>query len=262
MAGEASEQYRAFFWSASSGFKAIGSLDGPNGISLATSINDAGEVRGLSEGPSTVWNGPMGVGLYDTFVWTEASGIRSANGDNKSPDLTRSPRNLTLPAGADCSQIISVNDNGQVLGYAGTEKVSTNPRDRDSIGDCIPRSALLWGADGRFVEIGSCGPRSECSLELSAMNNRGEVVGYASSLGSFRWTASNGFVRIPMENAGVSLINDNGDAAGTVTIGAVTSPLIWKSSGELRTIELPPGAGSGYPIAINASLQVAGELRQ
>lgn len=260
-AGGGSENYRAFFWSRTSGFKAIGSLVGPDGISLAGTINDAGEVRGLSEGPSTIWNGPMGVVPQDNFVWTEAGGIRPASGDSQNSGLSSRPRNLVLPSGMDCWNVVGSNAKGQAIGYAGIANTSTTPRSRDSIGECIYKNALAWNADGSFVEIGSCGPRSECAINLSAINNSGEVVGFSFATGSFRWTASKGFVVLPMADAGVDLIADNGDAAGTALIGQVTTPLLWMASGELRTIQLPAGASYGYPVAIKANTQVAGNFR-
>jgi probable HAF family extracellular repeat protein len=253
------EEYRAFFWSTSAGFKQVGSLTGAGGISMALAINDLGEVTGVSEGPSTIWNGPMGVVLQDSFVWTEHSGIRALKAAGPPPSRSVPPA-FAMPAGTDCSAAVGANARGQIIGYAG--KLNDGPsRGLRTNGDCSYQRALLWGADGSFDEIASCGPRSECAFELTAVNNSGEVVGNSASEGSFRWTSSRGFVWLPLQNAGISVVNDSGDAAGTFTTGGATVPFVWMASGTIKKIEMPAGATFGGVVAINDKLQVAGDYR-
>ena len=67
---------RAFMWSAREGYRQLGSLIGPDGISLALSVNVSGMVSGLSFGPSSTMDGGMGIFLGDAFVWSAKSGMK------------------------------------------------------------------------------------------------------------------------------------------------------------------------------------------
>ena len=250
--GTGSENYRAFTWSPSGGYTALGSLVGPNGISVAFSITDAGDVTGLSEGPhSDLHGGPMGIQLRDRFMWNAKSGIKPIQAVPGSPEFRPidAGGKLLLPTGTNCVQVVRTNARGQAIGYAGTGKDS-----------CHYTSALLWEADGGFVTIGECGPRSWCRTQVGAMNNRGVVLGYSDAAGGFKWTASGGMVPIPMADASVTVINDNGDAAGRVGTGELRTPIVWLASGEIRIIRMPAGARYGFPVAINNKGVVAGSF--
>ncbi len=243
----------AFIWSPSGGYTAIGSLVGPDGISWALSITDAGDVTGLSEGPHTdLYGGPRCCELNDAFTWNAQSGIKPI------PMVTRSPEfrpidaggKLRLPAGSNCVDlIVGTNARGQAIGYAGTT---------DSNG-CRGTNALLWEADGQFVVIGQSETRTTFHTSLGALNNRGEVVGSSDGVG-FKWTATGGMVRIPMANTSVNVINDNGDAAGAVGTGEHLTPLVWLASGEIKILQMPPGARYSFPVAINNNGVVAGSF--
>ena len=103
--GTGSESYRAFTWSPAGGYTALGSLVGPDGISMALSITDAGDVTGLSEGPhSNSYGAPTGIVLDDAFTWNAQFGIKPI------PKVLLSPQfraidaggKLRLPAGLNC----------------------------------------------------------------------------------------------------------------------------------------------------------------
>ncbi|HUQ46918.1 MAG TPA: hypothetical protein VM053_01595 [Gemmatimonadaceae bacterium] len=251
--GQGTESYRGFIWTEAGGYTALGSLVGPDGISMALSVNDAGDVNGLSEGPhSNLYGGPMGIVLGDAFVWNAKSGMKSAPLIVAGPWFKPSDEagNLTLPMGANCFKVVASNAVGQAIGYAGSTGGT----------ECKFTSALRWESKGTFVVIGGCGPRAWCSTTLSAINSSGTVVGYSEYGGGFRWTASEGMDLIPMANAAVQFINDNGDAAGYARIGELPTPMVWTASGEIKVIKMPSGATYGFPVGINNKGHVVGSF--
>ncbi len=266
--GALSENYRAFTWLPSGGYTALGSLVGPDGISMALSITDAGDVTGLSEGPHIGYE--WGIQLGDAFIWNAQSGIKAipmgydyASG---TPGVALSPEfrpidaggKLMLPAGANCVQVVRTNARGQAIGYAGTYQ--STQRLGNTNDDCHYTNALLWAADGGFVTIDECGPRSGCRTTLVALNNRGELLGNSNADGGFKWTASGGMVRIPMAAASVNVINDNGDAAGCVGTVTLCTPFVWLASGEIKVLQMPVGARKGFPVSLNNKGVMAGSF--
>lgn len=241
---------RGFIWSPNDGLQLLGSLVGQDGISWPLTIDDNGEVRGLSEGPTVT--GPMLFGPYvaDTFAWTASTGMKPAP-PNRFENLkpVSEGGKLVLPADTDCMQLVRATTSGLAIGYAGLLQYR----------ECEPTTALMWDVDGTPITIDQCGTRPSCGTTLSDLNNRGEVIGYRAD-GGFKWTRSGGFVRIPIENGLVSTINDNGDAAGAVRI-SLSKPIVWMASGEIRTIELPVNATNGYAAGINNKGQVIGVFR-
>jgi uncharacterized membrane protein len=249
---------RAFIWSANDGLQRLGSLVGPQGISLALTIDDESEVHGLSEGPSTQ-TGPQGTHLVDAFVWTRGAGMTPTNwtrfGDLKP---VSEGGKLRLPSGAQCLQVTGASTSGLAVGYAGSPL--TYPGSIEP-GECHFTTSLMWELDGTPVVIHQCVTGRGCELGVNGVNNRGEVIGYYAG-NAFRWTRSGGFVEIPIKQGNLTAINDNGDASGLAVIDYfVFRPLVWMASGEIRTIELPAGATSGYAVGINESGQVTGAFR-
>jgi len=238
------EDFHAFVWSLNDGIRRLGSLIGAEGISRALTIDDDGEVRGLSEGPATTYF--IALHLADGFVWTAGGGMKPTNSN---PLVSYKPVSeggkLILPAGATCMKLVTTVSSGLALGYAGLI-------DR---GACRTWIALMWEADGTPVVIATCDPR--CA-GVSDINNLGEVVGYRD--GGFRWTRSGGFVPVPIDEGWPSMINDKGDAVGVVS-GGGPSPFVWTASGEIKRIDLPQGAASYYLAGINNSGQVVGTFR-
>jgi hypothetical protein len=245
--GEGTENYRAFVWSESDGLNLIGSLVGPDGISMALTIDNAGVIAGISEGPRTIWNGPMGIGLQDGFVWSASAGMMATDSSVNVPSYKTD--NRKLPTGTNCYKVTAANERGQSAGYAGVSGYD----------GCIGKWTLMWKADGNFVEINGCGSRQWCATSILGMNNPGEVVGY-NEAGGFRWSESKGFIQMPGEAGIAAAINDNGDVAATMYDAITQSglPVLWTSTGEIRKIALPPGSRTGYAGGIDAAGRVAG----
>jgi uncharacterized membrane protein len=242
---------RGFIWSPVDGLQLLGSLVGPDGISWPLSIDDNGEVRGLSEGPTKGGEILFGPYVADTFVWTANTGMKPAPLD-QNPKPVSEGGNLLLPDGTDCVQLVRATTTGRAIGYAGLLQNR----------ECKPTTALMWDIDGTPVTIDQCGTRPWCGTTLSDLNNRGEVIGYGT-VGGFRWTRSGGFVRIPIESGSVHSINDNGDVAGEMkaAAGGMSKPFVWMASGEMKFIDLPSGATSGQAIGINNKNQIVGTFR-
>ena len=242
---DGTEDFRAFIWSANDGLQRLGSLLGTDGISRALTIDDDGEVRGLSEGPSTTYF--MALHLADAFVWTRNAGMNATNLnplDNFKP--VAEGGKLILPSGANCMKLVRATTTGLAVGYAGLT-------DR---GRCRTGLAVMWQADGSPILITGCEPR--CA-SVSDINNRGEVVGYME--GGFRWTRAGGLVPLPAEMWPL-FVNDNGDTAGVGFSGepstVFVNPLVLMASGEIKTIDLPRGTSSVHLAGINNKGQVIG----
>jgi hypothetical protein len=242
---------RGFIWSSVDGLQLLGSLIGPDGISWPLSIDDNGEVRGRSEGPTIGGEILFGPYVADTFVWTSTTGMKPAAPDENLKPVSEGGK-LLLPDGADCAQLVRATTAGLAIGYAG---VLQNR-------ECKPTTALMWDIDGRPITIDQCGTSSSCRTTLSDLNNRGEVIGYGKD-GGFRWARSGGFVRIPVESGSLHSINDNGDVAGAVmtAVAGMSKPFVWMASGEMKIIDLPSGSTSGQAIGINNKNQIVGIFR-
>ena len=250
------EDYRAFIWSPGAGLRKLGSLVGPDGISMAWAIDDQTVITGISEGPSTIYNTGMNIALPDAFVWTQAEGIKPIARDSTDPyRLVSAGGKLRLPANMDCIELRGRSKNGRAIGVGG-QRISSWSRVSGDTSHCQPVAALMWTVDGTPVKISDCGTLEWCSTSLYAVNDNGVVVG-ADDVGGFRWNETSGFDRIPLPSAPLYVVNEKGDAAGMQGTGESGVPFIWKSSGEVRLIKLPTG-NYGYPTAINDAGQIAG----
>jgi hypothetical protein len=247
---------RAVIWSANGGLQRLGSLVGADGISWALTIDDNGEVRGLSEGPSTR-EGPVGLHISDAFVWTASSGMKPATStmpENFKP-VSQGGKLILLP-GDDCMELVRTTTAGYAIGYSGSTLNGT----------CNLTSALMWEVDGTPVAIvEGCGPTCAHNLKdiivLNDVNNHGEVIGSWPGWGGFRWTSSGKILLIPDEVSSVSRINDNGDAVGLVDMGWALKPFLWLASGQMVGIPLPDSVKVESIAGINNKGQVIGTFR-
>lgn len=242
---------RGFIWSPVDGLQLLGSLVGPDGISLPLSIDDNGEVRGRSQGQTIGGEFLFGPYVDATFVWTANTGIKPAPPNQILKPVSEGGK-LLLPAGTDCVQLVRATTAGLAIGYAGVLQYH----------ECEETTALMWDNDGTPITIDQCGTPPLCGTTLSDLNNRGEVIGYGMR-GGFRWTRSGGFVRVPVQIASVHSINDTGDIAGEMkaTAGGMSKPFVWMASGEMKIIDLPSGGTSGQAIGINNKDQIVGTFR-
>ena len=85
---------------------------------------------------------------------------------------------------------------------------------------------------------------------VTGINNAGTVCGYrrlpvaGDYYTAFRWTASDGFVDLGLQNGAstrASDINLSGACTGTMRVNGVSQPFIWRSNGELIPLGCPGG---------------------
>ena len=195
----------------------------------ASDINDAGQVAGTSYGVPYV-DGRRVVQPSHAFVWQRG----------RLTDLG------TL--GGLYSQALAINERGQITGLSETGEFVPGPK-----GPLPVRHVFVW-QNGVMTDLGT--PGSDFSHPWD-INNRGQVVGFASSADAccaFLWqrdsiTPLSGLN--PGDQTGVTAINDRGDAVGTDD-SASYAPLLWRNGTVTNlSIEGPcPGFSAG-PIDIN-----------
>jgi probable HAF family extracellular repeat protein len=263
-----SSDSRAFLWTPTNGMQDLGVLPGRS-LSTASSINNAGQVVGRSEG------GPG----ERAFLWTATGGMQDL-GD--------------LPDGALTRFANDINNAGQVVGGTSAGQSSraflwTSTGGAEDLG---PGGALGINDAGQVVGAGDNGAflwtRSGGQQDLSPLpghigsqawkiNNVGQIVGESYGPGQHRavlWTPTNG-----MQDLGVlpgddeSWATDINDAGQVVGLSLdLTGPdyrsraFLWTSSEgmqDLSTLLDPPSAGwslindSGVGPHINNAGQIA-----
>jgi len=252
---------QAFIWRPGTGVQWLGSLG--SGMSMASGVNDAGAVVGLSYTEADTQH---------AFLWTQAGGMQ---------DLTP---NLTSIGGATAVAINSSNEvvgyyfpNGtynpvgftwtqdggwQDLGPAGTLALALN----DS-GTVVGQSrnakgymhAFSWTQSGGMTDLGTLGGTVSSAL---GVNNKGWIVGTSLTtsktdfLRAFLWTPSGGMkdlaavAGLPKSQQPTSVqVNDSGVIAVATNTGI--SLLIPKMKAKLTSSPNP--AKVGQPITFTAT---------
>lgn len=261
-------QTHAFVWSAESGFTDLQLLIAADGNSLAGGVDASGTVTGVSEGPLSPTNGPMGPAYDYVFTWNAQSGmkllgryldiVKQGSAGNNGADgrstwfwtVARGAQRLPFPTGTTCADIHDISDNGRILGRAGSAK------------DCFEYySPFMWETDGTQIMIENCFLVRFCQTSVSRINDSGQVTGSRNGT-AFKWSRDGGFEQISMKGSSGRAINNNGDIAGDVfeVVHKTSTPFVWMSSGEITTIRLPAGARSGFAVAINGKAQVLGNF--
>jgi probable HAF family extracellular repeat protein len=214
--------------------KHLGVLPGGD-YSSATSINDAGEITGVSNTGSAIV----------PFIWSDKKGLQRLpllGGDtggqavaiNKHGDVAgyssgvngsrayvwsrkTGVRNLNILPGGTYSRAHDINDSDEVAGVSNTPD-----------GD----RAALWTKDGSVRDLGTL--PGDLASEAQAINNGGDVVGYSkgpSGMRAFLWTRSNGMQALgilPGGNSNRALaINDSGVIVGNSTSSSGDRAFIW-----------------------------------
>jgi probable HAF family extracellular repeat protein len=223
----------------------------PNDLTttLAASVNNSGQIVGLTG------NG----GQYHSELWQPAA--------PDSSDFT--PIKLgSLAVGGGNSAADSINDAGQVVGYANT-------------GDYI--HAFLWQptannrADGTMIDLGTLGS-SLGSTQASDINAGGQIVGIATSVtyeqSAFLWSPEtpNGtkgtMRRLNSASAGSSVgagINDFGAVVGSEGIWSGDQrphALLWDKYGQPIDLNqsLEPVSGNGWNLWSAFDINNAGQI--
>jgi len=126
---------------------------------------------------------------------------------------------------------IDINDKGQVVGYFF--------RDFALVG-------FLWTREGGVKELGT--------LQPTAINNHGVIVGQCESEGPDPCVVSRGGVRrlhvTPGGSGFVTDINEAGDIVGTVSQGSQSNGAVWRRSQSDYTLLQPVSSPTGFTSVI------------
>jgi probable HAF family extracellular repeat protein len=217
----------AFSWTAAGGMVDVGDLG--EGGAQATAVNNNGQVVGYA--PVRLAGG--NVSPARAFSWTPAAGMIDLGG-----------------FGADYSYPEAINDNGQVVGWA-----------YDAVGR---QRAFSWTDGGGMVDLGGFGCDHGPCAAAYAVNNRGQVVGYAETQRgaditsidphAFSWTPEGGMVDLTpaLRHGGTAIayaVNDNGEVA----IWNDGQVAVWTAARGLVNLGF-----RGTPNAISGTGQVVG----
>jgi probable HAF family extracellular repeat protein len=196
-AGNSAGLSEAFVWRPGQGIQWLGSLG--SGMSVATGMNDAGAVVGLS------YNG---ANQQHAFLWTQAGGLQdltpnltsiggaTATAINSSNEVVGYyyPNGSRLPVGFSWTQAGGLQD----LGPSGTVVEAVN--DSGMIVGQAPNAggykhAFAWTEAGGMKDLGTLGGTASAALSV---NKNGWVVGTSltssgtGQLHAFLWTPSGG----------------------------------------------------------------------
>jgi probable HAF family extracellular repeat protein len=221
-------------------------------ISNATSINDSGQVVGLSYINKQT-------AAFHAFLWTSSAGMHdlgTLGGTNSygeaindagevvgCADLNSSETHAYLwtqatgmqdlgTLGGPQSCAYGLNDNGQVVGY------STVTGNDD-------QHAFIWSASTGMQDLGV--PASSNTFATS-INDSGQAVGsyYDSATGyhAYLWTQTGGIVdlgNLGEEYATAGSINTYGEVVGRSSVeGDDTIAYMWTPQGGMRGLPIPP----------------------
>jgi probable HAF family extracellular repeat protein len=207
---------RAFSWTQSEGVIDLTPFLGPEELSIATSINNSGEVVGTYGKPSET---SFAHAATHAFVWTHAGGFED----------------LGTLCGS-WAEAVAVNNGGEVIGQS--ETCGYNPR----IQVFSVRRGGKMESIGELPGLGTGTACSGCYYYASTISQSGEIVGTFSnpaSRGGFAWTQSGGLAQleVPYPNSfgnRAPAVNDFGQVAGTLITGSPqysTEAVVWNTSG-------------------------------
>ncbi|MDQ2711375.1 MAG: hypothetical protein M3Y24_03920 [Acidobacteriota bacterium] len=182
---------------------------------------------------------------------------------------------LGKPDGNSWDNYGGINDRGEAVGYSETADPDPNGEDVCGFGTHLTCVPFLW-RDGHMSALPTLGGNNG---QASAINNRGEVVGYAEN-GAVDPTCPddkpNNRILLPAlwkrgkaealplvgkdRDGYPQGINDEGQAVGfTGNCGAQTHAVMWKDNSAFRLQDLG-GAGSNAAYAISSRGQIVGEV--
>ena len=224
-------QQHAFLWTGGSGMTDLGTANLPGATEFdVEALSGTGQVAG-----NTLTSGADA----DAFSWTAAGGMVDIG---------------TL--GGSSSQVVAVNDSGQVAGSSATGSGLGNEH------------AFIWSQGGPPTDLGTLGGRQS---DASGMNQSGQVVGWSYTSGgevhAFSWTHAGSMVdlgRLPGAPDGYGsqaiAVNDSGEVVGeSSTAQGHGDAFLWTQSGGMSDLGTLPGDLGSVGVAVSDNGQVVGE---
>jgi probable HAF family extracellular repeat protein len=227
----------------------LGTLPEGGYESIANAVNAKGQVVGLATNEIPDPNSMIGLGFQTrAFIW-QNGGMQDLG---------------TLGTGTD-AQAILINARGQVVGWSYVNSVPTS-----ACMFTIVTGSFIWDKQNGMRDLGNLG--GTCTT-ASAMNNRGQVVGFSNlpgdvSVHGFLW--DHGLFQdlggsLGGEGLGPYAMNEHGEAVGFANLpgNPATAPfhaVLWRHVGDLVDLEGTGTNRCSWATSINAKTQVVGSF--
>ena len=242
----------AVLWGKDNSLTDLGTLGG--NASSANAVNSRGQVAGeaLNRIPDLYTSD------FNNFFISGATQVRAFRWTK-----SRGMQDLGTLGGTD-SAAFSINERGQIAGWS-----FTNTTPNPVVGNCsdmnVPtEDPFLW-ENGKMIDLGTLG--GTCG-RATALNNRGQVVGFSDLAGdsgahAFLWDHTGGMQDLGTlggDTGGAAAINDAGDIVGGDTpIGAPGGAFLW-SHGVMTNLGTAGTAPFSGAFGINSRRQIVGDL--
>jgi probable HAF family extracellular repeat protein len=264
----------AFIWSRTTGMEDLGVLVGGDNESVATGINESGEVTGYStpyQGTSRAfrWSRESGMMLVPSLSYCIATRALDINAAGEIVGMCRidqsgifRPFRWTIAKGMEDlgtldidrgGAAMAINDSGLIAGFSNAASIYDDAR------------GVIWSGPGRALQIGDC-IDGWCGTEVHAINNNGDVTGTANGTAFIRFRDGTmrdiGKLRDATNSTGVG-INEAGDVIGISYPPYSSSPIrsfIWTAGGGMRELGIA-GKSEFVVTGINNKGEIVGYAR-
>jgi probable HAF family extracellular repeat protein len=221
-----------FVWAQGQGFR---KLPNPASASFtALALNDGLQVAG------TLMKSAM---EQQSVIWSQSGGFRNIG---------------TLPGGS-ASEPKDINNLGQVAGNSNRDKGGLYSL-------AAAPHAYLWSPGSGMRDLGA--PRGFTNSSATAINDRGEVVGYSTSYSAivaWIWTSANGFRLVgstspTLHDEKALGISNAGQVVGESFSNGASHAFIWTASGGTRLLPTFTGRDDAHALGINDRGQIVGQV--